>query len=485
MLFNSYAFLVFLPCFLALYWSLRGNARIVLCLAGSYLFYGWWDYRFLGLLVLSTGIDYAVGCGLGRREASASLRRLLLGISLVSNLGILATFKYFNFFVDSFQQMVAPLGWSLDWPTLNLILPAGISFYTFQTLSYSIDVYRKQIPPQRDLLRFATFVCFFPQLVAGPIVRAREFFPQLETDRRFSWQQFESGFGRILQGFFKKLVIADSIGVVADPLFHDPGGYSSLNTAVVVVLYAFQVYGDFSGYSDIAIGTARMLGIELPENFRTPYLATSPANFWHRWHISLSTWLRDYVYIPLGGSRNGDWKTYRNLAITMLLGGLWHGASWNFVIWGAIHATILIAHRIWISWWGPAEERLLDAALMSPDWLRRLAIDAFKSASLFAVVCVTWVFFRSGSFDQAIQILTQIASLDGLSPSTLQNRIPLLKACALVSILMGFEVISQRIRWPQVFYRIPVLRGLYYASLLWSLALWGTFDGKQFIYFQF
>ena len=484
MLFNSFAFLIFLPCFLAIYWTLRGRGRIAFCLAGSYLFYGWWDARFLGLLILSSVVDFTVGLALGKTD-SPSRRRLLLSLSIVSNLGILATFKYFDFFADSLQQLVAPLNWSLDWPTLNLILPAGISFYTFQTLSYSIDVYRKQIPPQRDFLRFATFVGFFPQLVAGPIVRAGEFLPQLETDRRFAWEDFESGFGRVLQGFFKKIVIADSIGTVADPMFRDPEGFSSLNTAMIVVLYAFQVYGDFSGYSDIAIGTARMLGIRLPENFRTPYLATSPADFWHRWHISLSTWLRDYVYIPLGGSRRGAWKTYRNLAITMLLGGLWHGASWNFVIWGAIHAALLIAHRIWISFLGPPSTRLADCEAFSAAWLQRLGIDAAKSAMMFTALCITWVFFRSDSFDQAVQILAQIASLDGLSPSTLQNRIPLLKACGLVSILAGFEIASQFIRWPQLFLRIPAARAVYYACLMWSLALWGTFDGKQFIYFQF
>ncbi|MEZ6087877.1 MAG: MBOAT family O-acyltransferase [Pirellulaceae bacterium] len=318
MLFNSISFLIFFALFFTLYWLLRGRLRLLLCLTGSYFFYGWWDYRFLALLFASTIVDYCVGLGLGN-EQSDRKRNGLLAISLVSNLGILATFKYFDFFADSLQHALAPLNVSLSWPTLNLVLPAGISFYTFQTLSYSIDVYRRQIEPQRDLLRFATYVCFFPQLVAGPIVRATAFMPQLSTDRRFTWSNFESGFQRALQGFFKKLVVADSIAPVADAMFVDGSGYSSLNVLIIVVLYAFQVYCDFSGYSDIAIGTARMLGFQLPENFRFPYLAISPADFWHRWHISLSTWLRDYVFIPLGGSRHGAFKTYRNLAVTMLL----------------------------------------------------------------------------------------------------------------------------------------------------------------------
>lgn len=484
MLFNSFAFLIFFPCFLALYWTLRGTARIALCLAGSYLFYGWWDYRFLGLLLVSTCVDYSVGLALDRSRSPVR-RKVLLGISVASNLGILGTFKYFNFFSDSLQQALAPLNWSLDWPTLNLILPAGISFYTFQTLSYSIDVYRKQLPAQRDFLRFATFVGFFPQLVAGPIVRAGAFFPQIASDRSFSWQQMESGFARVLGGFFKKLVIADSIAVVADPMFQDAAGYSALNTTLVVILYSFQVYCDFSGYSDIAVGTARMLGIELPENFHFPYLARSPADFWHRWHISLSTWLRDYVYIPLGGSRGGTWITYRNLAVTMLLGGLWHGASWNFVIWGGLHGAALIAHRAWRTLTGGGRFRLSSDRDASESSVVRLAIDTGKITLMFTFVCFAWIFFRSGPLEQALQILAQIGSFDGWSPGTLQNRIPLLRACGVVGLFVGWELSAQVVPWQALFVRLPVAKPFYYASLLWAIALLGTFDGTQFIYFQF
>ncbi len=486
MYFNSLAFLAFFPCFFALYWLLRGSLRVFLCLVGSYIFYGWWDYRFLTLIVISTLVDYAVGRLLGESK-SMPTRRSLLAVSILSNLGILATFKYFNFFADSLQVVVSAFGFSLDWPTLHIILPAGISFYTFQTLSYSIDVYRGHLQPERNLMRFAAFVSFFPQLVAGPIVRAHEFLPQISTDRRFDWAQFESGFGRVLQGFFKKLVIADSIAFVADPMFADPRGYSAINTLVIVVLYSFQVYCDFSGYCDIAIGLAKMLGFELPENFRFPYFATSPSDFWHRWHITLSTWLRDYVYIPLGGDRVSEWNTYRNLFITMLLGGLWHGASWNFIIWGAIHAVILVLHRFVVNRSRLTYVSSFDRAVSSttPHPFVKQFATAMKCLTLFGVICITWVFFRSGTFSQAVQILSQIVSLDGLSPSTLQNRIPLLKTCGLVAMFVSFELTSKLSLSTYVVTRMPVARAFYYASLLWLIALVGTFSGTQFIYFQF
>ncbi len=481
MSFNSIAFLVFFPCFFVLYWLLRGSKRVALCLIASYVFYGWWAYEFLGLILISTLVDYLVGLSLGTAE-SRTTRKLLLGVSIACNLGILATFKYLNFFAENLEQLVAPFGWKLDWPTLNLLLPAGISFYTFQTLSYSIDVYRGQISPQRDLVKFATFVSFFPQLVAGPIVRAREFLPQLETDRVFDWVNFERGVGRVLQGFFKKLAIADSIAIVADPMFGDPRGYSSINVLVIVVLYAIQVYCDFSGYCDIAIGLAKMLGFELPENFRSPYFATSPSDFWHRWHITLSTWLRDYVYIPLGGNQNGEWNTYRNLTITMMLGGLWHGASWNFVIWGALHAIILVLHRAWVA--TRSKKKLRADASQRSTWVQ-VPVHAFKCGAMFATLCVTWVFFRSSTLGGAIEILGQMASLDGLSPSTLQNRLPLIKACGLGMIFATFELAMQIKTLPRLVERVPWARGVYYASLIWLIAIAGTFNGTQFIYFQF
>ena len=483
MYFNSFAFLIFLPSFLACYWILRGRARIAWCLAGSYLFYGWWDYRFLSLLLISTLVDYSVGRRLSVTDMQ-SRRRLLLGVSIACNLGILGTFKYYNFFAESFADAIGPFGMTLDWTTRHIVLPAGISFYTFQTLSYSIDIYRRQLDPERDLLRFATFVAFFPQLVAGPIVRAGNFLPQLQTDRVFEWQAFEQGFGRILLGLFKKIVIADSIGVVADPMFNSPEAFTSLNTLIIVVLYAFQVYGDFSGYCDIAIGSAKMMGFELPENFRYPYFATSPSDFWHRWHISLSTWLRDYVYIPLGGSRNGRSNTYRNLAITMLLGGLWHGASWHFVIWGGIHGLYLIVHRI-VS----RKDASLPTSNANDPPERGIPIRfgtwAVKVIMVFTAVCFAWIFFRSETLADALTILSRIASLDDFSPSNLDNRISLLRACGMVSVFVAFELAAQVINWRSVFDRVPPARAIYYASLLWAIALTGTFGGTRFIYFQF
>ncbi len=491
MYFNSFAFLVFFACFFTLYWSLRGTPRLVLCLAASYFFYGWWDYRFLSLIVVSTIVDYLVGLALAANQ-SPGVRRVLVASSVVTNLGILATFKYWDFFAESLQSALASVGLSADWPTLNLILPAGISFYTFQTLSYSIDVYCGILVPERNLLRFATFVSFFPQLVAGPIVRATEFLPQLQSDRTFRWKEFEGGFRRVLQGFFKKLVIADSIAMVADPLFRDPESFTAVNTIILVVLDAFQVYGDFSGYSDIAIGLSRMLGFRLPENFCVPYLATSPADFWHRWHITLSTWLRDYLYIPLGGSRRGHWLTYRNLSITMLLGGLWHGASWNFVIWGAIHAVLLVLHRAWVTITGPEQQPEVPIMILPPRpestdvnaWWAAITVRLAKSAILFAVVCLAWVFFRSPTLGMAIQIISQMVPLDGFNLS-LQNRIPLIKACGLVSILVLAECISQLTTLDRIVHQSPLIRSVYLASIVWMIALFGTFTGTPFIYFQF
>ena len=323
MAFNSLAFLIFLPVFLVVYWSLRGNARVLATLAASYLFYGFWDYRFLALIIVSTVVDYSVGLAIAAQPGNQNRRRCLLIVSVLVNLGNLGAFKYFNFFADSLASLFAVLGYQLDWATLNVILPVGISFYTFQTLSYTIDVYRNEHPPEKSLLRFATFVAFFPQLVAGPIVRAKTLLPQFAKDAAYSNKNMADGFGRVMVGFFKKLVIADSLALVVDPMFEFPAGYGSLNALILVCLFSIQLYADFSGYSDIAIGCAKMMGLSLPENFRSPFFAASFREFWRRWHITLSNWLRDYVFVPLGGSRGSKVRTLQSILLTMLLGGLW------------------------------------------------------------------------------------------------------------------------------------------------------------------
>lgn len=478
MIFNSIPFLFFLVIFLASYWCLTGKWRLLHCLGASYFFYGWWDYRFLSLIILSTLVDYLVAMSI-ERSTNTTARRTWLMVSIVSNLGILATFKYFDFFSEGLLQITRQLGWQIDWPTLNLILPLGISFYTFQTLSYSIDVYRGSLKAETSLLRFATYVAFFPQLVAGPIVRASEFLPQLSTDRLWCFRNFEAGFGLMLLGFFKKLVIADNIALVADHLFENPVIYTAVNTAMVIVLYAFQIYGDFSGYSDIAIGVALMLGFVFPQNFKFPYFANSFSDFWKRWHISLSTWLRDYVYIPLGGNRFSRIVTIRNLMLTMLLGGLWHGANWTFIVWGGMHGFFLSLQR----GYGWLINKPSPKEGSSTRW--RLATRVVQTGFTFSIVCLLWVVFRSPGFGEAIAVFERLAGFDGVRPSTLHDRIPLLKCCCLVSLFVAGEFAFFSGLWSKCEQQVPVTRALGYASLVWMIALFGSFQGQSFIYFQF
>lgn len=483
MLFHSLAFLFFLVVILAIYWMSAGRMRLAVCLASSCFFYGWWDYRFLALVGGSIAVDFAVGLGM-EQFGSKGKRRALLAVSLGVNLGVLAVFKYFNFFRDSLQELAGSIGWQLDWPTLNLVLPIGISFYTFQTLSYSIDIYRGKLAAERDWLRFATYVIFFPQLVAGPIVRAAQFLPQLSSDRKWCFSQFQKGFGLMLLGFFKKLVIADNIGLVVDHLFDNPGIYTAVNAAAVMVLYAFQIYGDFSGYSDIAIGVALMMGFVFPTNFRFPYFANSFSDFWRRWHITLSAWLRDYVYIPLGGSRGSRLSTARNLMITMLLGGLWHGANWTFVLWGAIHGVLLVLQRIW-NGWSPASQGTGVESNAGSGTLHRITAEATKMVSVFTCVCLAWVIFRSNDFTQAISVLKPLLGCDGFSPSSLHDRIPLIKSCLLVSIFVSGELLVFFGVWHWVVSRCRAAELFGYAGLLWMISLFGSFESQSFIYFQF
>jgi D-alanyl-lipoteichoic acid acyltransferase DltB (MBOAT superfamily) len=465
-LFNSLPFLVFFPLFAGAYFATRGRTRLLVCLAGSYLFYGWWDWRFLGLIALSTGVDFLVGLRL-ERARNGLARRHWLVLSMVVNLGALATFKYFNFFIESFVEVSAAFGVDIAPSRLSVILPVGISFYTFQTLSYTLDVYWRKIDCETDLLRFATFVAFFPQLVAGPIVRAGHLLPQLHRDAAPSWDRFVDGLGLVLWGFFKKVAVADSLAALVDGRFADPSLHSSLSLSIGVVFYAFQIYCDFSGYSDIAIGLGRILGIDLGENFKTPYFSQSFAEFWRRWHISLSTWLRDYLYIPLGGNRGSPLLTYRNLALTMLLGGLWHGASWNFVIWGGLHGIYLAAERM---------IRGERAAERSGG-----VIGLGRVALVFGLTCFAWIFFRAESLGDALLIIERIGSLDGVG---FGQKFLIARAGLLLTLLLSCELAVRR----------PLVRSwlerrgsrvFLYAACILLIALFGTFDGSQFIYFQF
>ena len=405
MLFVEPIFFLFFAVVFSLSWSLPGNRpRKVVLLAASYLFYAGWDWRFLGLIVLSTGVDFVVARVLAAARddtlEGARSRRAWLLASLVVNLGVLATYKYLGFFVDSARAGLDAVGVTVPDPALDLVLPVGISFYTFQTLSYTIDVYRRRLEPVRDLLDFALFVAFFPQLVAGPIVRAAHFLPQLTRRPRLAEIAGRRYLLLFLVGFVKKACVADAVAPHVERVFDAPDAFTAGAIWLAVALYAIQIYCDFSGYSDMAIACAGLLGYDLGPNFRFPYLAASVADFWRRWHISLSTWLRDYLYIPLGGSRGSRLATARNLMLTMLLGGLWHGAAWTFVAWGALHGIALAVHRGWRRW---IESRslALRSAIRLPAPIARVAGTA---ATLWVVAC-GWILFRAATFADAAVLL--------------------------------------------------------------------------------
>jgi alginate O-acetyltransferase complex protein AlgI len=344
LLFNSYEFLIFLPIVFLLYWFVfqkKLKAQNAFLLIASYLFYGWWDWRFLGLIALSSLVDYLVGLKLGE-EDNPQKRNILLGISLAVNLGMLGFFKYFNFFIDSTVQLINSIGFQANPYSLQLILPIGISFYTFQTMSYTIDIYRKEIEPTKDIFAFFAFVSFFPQLVAGPIERASKLLPQFFASRNFSYKDGSEGMRWILWGLFKKVVIADNCAIYADRIFNNPLGQSGSTFFLGSILFTIQIYMDFSGYSDVAIGTSRLFGFRLSKNFSYPFFSTNIAEFWSKWHISLTSWFRDYVYIPLGGNRRGLHMRILNTFIVFILIGLWHGAEWKYIVWGGVNAMFFI-----------------------------------------------------------------------------------------------------------------------------------------------
>lgn len=449
-------------------------------LIASYVFYGWWDWRFLSLIMISTLMDFNFGKLIGATE-NPGRRKLFLILSMCMNLGFLCFFKYFNFFIDSFVTMMHAFGLQPSVTTLKIILPIGISFYTFQSLSYTIDIYRKEIPVERNLLKFAAFIALFPQLVAGPIVRARDLLPQMNDDKKFDWDRFNSGLGRILWGFFKKVAIADSLAPFIDQCWADPFKFSSLHLTIGVVFYSFQIYCDFSGYSDIAIGLARIMGYHFPENFKTPYFSKSFSEFWTRWHISLSSWLRDYLYIPLGGNRHGKLSTYKNNMLTMLIGGFWHGANWAFVFWGFLHGLYLILQRIVTPPW-----RAIVKAVRMPNFVN----NAICVVLVYTLTCIAWIYFRSGSlgeasFKTANQLLGNILSFEDFTWNSVFNKFQIIKGAILISILLAVEITNFRFHWNQTQLFKPALRIALFAGLIWLIAFFGTFSANSFIYFQF
>jgi alginate O-acetyltransferase complex protein AlgI len=474
MLFNSFAFLLFLPLFMIGYWSTRGRARLWVMFVASLVFYGWWDWRFLFLLLFSAIVDYSLGLLLENEQDQPARHRLIV-LSIVVNLGLLGFFKYFNFFAESAAHLSETLGLPVTWNALRIVLPVGISFYVFKTMSYTIDVYRRTQPAERDLLRFATFVVFFPELVAGPIVRASRLLPQLNRDHRFDYERALSGLSLICAGYVRKVVVADSLAPLVDVRFAHPEAHSALSLLIGVYFYAFQIYCDFSGYSNIAIGTARILGFDFGINFDRPYFSRGFSEFWTRWHISLSSWLRDYLYIPLGGNRGGSLFTVRNLMITMLLGGLWHGAQWTFVAWGGLHGLYLVLQRVL----GPLHQRIVRA-LRVP----RVVSDAFLVLLVFHLTCFAWVFFRAQSFGNAWRILSSIAAMRDMSLAAVDNKILVIKGAMLIAGLLLAEIVTLPSR--EASREVSPMRRLAFAATcIWVLLLFGSFSGNTFIYFQF
>ena len=464
--FNSPEFAIFFPVVLILYGFVfhRERARDLLLLAASYFFYMSWNWMYAGLILLSTAVDYAVGRVLAV-EQRARVRKSILVVSLVANLGLLGLFKYFNFFMDLSSDLGGQLGLNFSFVHHHLLLPVGISFYTFQSMSYTIDVYRRHIPSEQSFLKFAVFVSFFPQLVAGPIVRAAQFLPQLHRTPLVTSDRFQSGLLLVFRGLAKKIVIADMLAALGvDAVFAAPAEHSSLTLLLALYAYSFQIYNDFSGYSDIAIGAARMMGFDLPENFNRPYLATNMREFWTRWHITLSTWLRDYLYVPLGGNRRSKVITARNIMITMVLGGLWHGAALNFVLWGAWHGLLLVLSR------GQ------DRSGVVGSWPRVL----WARFLCFHLITFSWLLFRVGSVDVLRDYLKGLLAFSGGT---------MLQPAFFAVLLLAFVTHFIRKDWLDAnierMTRLPVpVQAAGYAGLL--LAFAGlSLETQPFIYFQF
>jgi alginate O-acetyltransferase complex protein AlgI len=413
MLFNSLIFFGFMTIVLLIYPRLHLRAQNVFLLIASYVFYGYWDWRFTSLLFTSTVVDFLVGQKLQMTVSQRQRKYWLIG-SLVVNLGILCFFKYFNFFIDSAASVLASIGFEPHMPMLRVILPIGISFYTFRTMTYTIDVYRRKISPTKNIVDYALFTSFFPQILAGPIERASNLLPQISARRQITGAKVLTGLNLVLLGYFKKVAIADTLAPIVGKIFDAPDGMSSGQLWTGVYAYTFQIYGDFSGYTDIARGISLILGFETMENFNTPYFSRNITEFWRRWHISLSTWFRDYLYIPLGGNRRGTARTYSNLLITMLLCGLWHGAAWSFALWGLLHGIYLAGHRITM--------RKRETSSSWPRTFSGWVIDAIKIFFTFHLVALTWVLFRSSDFKSAavyLDGLFRFRDLTGFSVSVL------------------------------------------------------------------
>ena len=405
MLFNSIEFLLFLPIVFVLYWFVFNTnlkAQNSLILISSYVFYGWWDFRFLSLIFLSTIVDYIIGLNIPKQDSDKK-QKFLLWCSVLFNLSVLGFFKYYNFFVDSWIDLFSSVGYEIKsvW-TLNIILPVGISFYTFQTMSYTIDIYRKKLEPTKDFISFASFVSFFPQLVAGPIERASNLLPQILKKRSFKYEQGIQGFRLIIWGMFKKVVIADSLAPIVDGIFNNYQDFGGGTLWMGAIYFGFQIYCDFSGYSDIAIGTSKLFGFELMSNFKFPYFSRNIGEFWRRWHISLSTWFRDYLYIPLGGSKHGKLRSIRNIFVIFLVSGFWHGANWTFIVWGLYHSILFLPSFMFNT------NRNYTSSIIGENSYLPTIKEFLQVGITFLLVSIGWVFFRSENINNSFKFLNQM-----------------------------------------------------------------------------
>ena len=485
MLFNSLDFAIFLPTVFLLYWFVfqKKNLRAqnLLLIISSYVFYGWWDWRFLSLIIFSTIVDYFIGLRL-ITEDRQSKRKALLWTSVVVNIGFLGFFKYYNFFLENFVNAFSLFGIQFNANSLEIILPIGISFYTFQTLSYTIDVYKKKLEPTKDFMAFSAFVCFFPQLVAGPIERANNLLPQFYKSRIFEYHKATDGMRQILWGLFKKVVIADGCAKFANQIFNYSADMSGSTLMLGAIFFSFQIYGDFSGYSDIAIGTSRLFGFNLKQNFATPYFSRDIAEFWRRWHISLSTWFRDYLYIPLGGSKGGTWMKVRNTFTIFLVSGFWHGANWTFIIWGALNAIYFLPLLL-------TNSNRNNLGVVSEGKLFPSLRELFSMITTFILTLFAWIFFRADNLNHAISYIAGIFSKTILSTPVFSGRSDAIITLSFITIFLFIEWLgrgnqfaianlSRNIKSP--------LKYLCYYLIIISI-IYGLLsnDNSEFIYFQF
>lgn len=481
MSFNSIDFAIFLPIVFVIYWTLNRRLKLqnffIVC--ASYIFYGWWDWRFLTMIFVSTLVDYFIGISLSKQR-NESRRKLWLLASLIINLGILGYFKYYNFFLESLVGTFYLFGVEIKTNSLNIILPVGISFYTFQTLSYSIDVYRRKLEHTKDFIAFSAYISFFPQLVAGPIERATQLLPQFYTHRKFDYDKSIDGLRQILWGLFKKMVIADNSAEYANIIFNNSSEHSGSTLILGALFFTFQIYGDFSGYSDIAIGVSRLFGFDLMQNFAFPYFSRDIAEFWRRWHISLSTWFRDYLYIPLGGSRGDTWMKVRNTFLVFIVSGLWHGASWTFIIWGALNAIYFLPLLL-------LGENRNNLEIVAKGKLFPSVKEVICILITFSFTVFAWIFFRAENLAHAMDYIAEIFSSSTLSLPDFYGR---KKALVIISIIFFFFLVEWLGRESK--YAIERIGMIWKRSIRWTfyyliMFLIITFSGQdqQFVYFQF